>query len=187
LGAFATIALIDSATGAAWGVTNDASANIIMSNQTDEVMRFLPSADMTVGVAGQTRSLTILGALDSGAISDKVILQNGQLSLVGNSDDTVPPKINFVNNADASNASIAWGNDQLIFDAFQILLNPGGGGNVNVQGDLVISGTIETGNPGGGSGLWLLGDVITAVSTLDTSKYLQVKVGTVVYKIATFS
>ncbi|HEX4851302.1 MAG TPA: hypothetical protein VFV08_10875, partial [Puia sp.] len=95
-GAFMAFNFADLFTGAGFAFSNDAAANITFVNQTDTVMLFTPAANIQAGVAGTTRSITLFGANDTSVQPNLVVLQNGQISLTGNSDDTVPAKLNFI-------------------------------------------------------------------------------------------
>lgn len=52
---------------------------------------------------------------------------------------------------------------------------------------LQVNGDITTTSPGSGVGKWKLGTVVTAASTLDTTKYVEISVDGVVVKVATMS
>lgn len=49
---------------------------------------------------------------------------------------------------------------------------------------LQIAGDVSTADPGAGIGKWKLGTVVTASSTLDTTRYVQISIGGVVVKLA---
>ncbi|HEX4850146.1 MAG TPA: hypothetical protein VFV08_05025, partial [Puia sp.] len=90
----------------------------------------------------------------------------------------------FINNADASTASIAWGNSQLIFDAFELVFNPDPTAMAQFNGKIVTSQSLQTGDPGSGSGVWFLGKEITVASVaLVTTKYVETKIDGVIVKL----
>ena len=190
LGTFAAYVLSDTFSGAALGISNDAGGNITFTNQAAQVMAFTPAANVVVGTQGTTQTLNVFGANNGSSQFNNALLSNGRIFLTGDSSATVPPSLNLTDNSDSTSASIAYGNDQLILDAFQILLRPNNTSFAEVLGSLVVdsalqAGTIQAGDPGLGAGVWQLGTVVTAASVLDTTKYVQIKIGTTVIKVAT--
>ncbi len=60
--------------------------------------------------------------------------------------------------------------------------------NVTAAGAMTLAGAITTGAPAGGTAAaWKHGILVTTASVVDTTKYIQLDVGGVLYKVATMS
>lgn len=59
------------------------------------------------------------------------------------------------------------------------------GQRLQVLGNALVNGTIQTGNPGLGAGTWELGVLVTAAITTDLTKYVQISIGGTTYKLVT--